>query len=117
MKVVVFKAGKNKKRPDKKTKNPRFGFERILFFSFIVLFTALVLVQTAMMNPSIRTFLVNDTGLEGSPLEFEEYLYSEGEVSIALYGEDSNEDLKLLLNGDEVAVFSNNIVINIFSLN
>ncbi|HHV28881.1 hypothetical protein [Acetivibrio mesophilus] len=111
MKVVVFKTGKGKgRKTTEKAINPRFGFERFLFFSFIILFAALVLVQAALMNPTARTFLVNDTGLEGSPLQFEEYLYSEGEISIALCSADVNEDLKLLINGDEVAAFSENII-------
>ncbi|GAE89038.1 hypothetical protein [Acetivibrio straminisolvens] len=115
MKVVVFKAGKRKsKKPHSKAQakaiNPRFGFERFLFFSFIILFAALVLVQAALMNPTARTFLINDTGLEGNPLKFEEYLYSEGEISIALYSADANEDLKVLINGEEVAAFSENVI-------
>lgn len=112
MKVVVFRTGKgkNKDRSHERTINPRFGFERILFFSFIILFAVLVLVQAALMNPTTRTFLVNDTGLEGSPLQFEEYLFSEGEISIALCSADINEDLKLLINGDEVAAFSENVI-------
>ncbi|MFZ5989775.1 MAG: hypothetical protein ACOYWZ_21990 [Bacillota bacterium] len=110
MKVLIFKAGKKEKKHVRKEKNPRFGFERVLFFSFVCIFLTLIAVQTAMMNPSVRTFLVDDSGLEGSPLSLEEYLYSEGEISLALCEGDYNEDLKVLVNGDEVAVFSDNVV-------
>jgi len=111
MKVIVFRANtKKNKKTHAKAVNPRFGFERFLFFSFIILFSALVLVQAALMNPATRTFLVNDNGLEGSPLQFEEYLYSEGEISVALYSADVDENLKLLVNGEEVAVFSQNVI-------
>jgi len=106
MKVVVFHAGKKQKRPKAKSVNPGARFERVLFLLFLFLFVSLVVVQTAMMNPSIRTFFTGDTGLEGSPLQYEEYLYSQGEISVALCNEDYNEDLKLLINGDEVAAFS-----------
>jgi len=65
MKVIVFRANtKKNKKTHAKAVNPRFGFERFLFFSFIILFSALVLVQAALMNPATRTFLVNDNGLE-----------------------------------------------------
>ncbi|HOM01766.1 MAG TPA: hypothetical protein PLH43_02920 [Acetivibrio sp.] len=111
MKVVVFKAGKVKSKKTRvKAANPRLGFERFLFFSFIILFSALVFIQAALMNPATRTFLISDTGIEGSPLQFEEYLYSEGEISLALCSADINEDLKILVNGEEVAAFSQNVI-------
>lgn len=106
MKVVVFSAGKKQKRSKAKSVNPGANFERVLFFLFVFLFVSLVVVQTAMMNPSIRTFFTGDTGLEGSPLQYEEYLFGQGKISVALCNEDFNEDLKLLVNGDEVAAFS-----------
>jgi len=43
-------------------------------------------------------------------LQFEEYLYSEGEISVALCSADVDENLKLLVNGEEVAVFSQNVI-------
>ncbi|NLP14617.1 MAG: hypothetical protein GX383_09150 [Clostridium sp.] len=110
MKVVVFSAGKKQKRSKAKSVNPGARFERVLFFLFVFLFVSLIVVQAAMMNPSIRTFFTGDTGLEGSPLQYEEYLYSQGEISVALCNEDLNEDLKLLVNGDEVAAFSQKLI-------
>lgn len=110
MKVVVFSAGKKQKRSKAKSVNPGARFERVLFFLFVFLFVSLIVVQAAMMNPSIRTFFTGDTGLEGSPLQYEEYLYSQGEISVVLCNEDLNEDLKLLVNGDEVAAFSQKLI-------
>jgi hypothetical protein len=58
----------------------------------------------------MSTFLVKDEGFDGRPLASEEYLYEEGKISIALLESENNEDLKLLVNGDEVAVFSQNLI-------
>lgn len=112
MKIVVFSVGKKQRRPGtkKKSVNPGARFERVLFFLFMLFFISLIVVQTAMMNPSIRTFFNSDTDVEGSPLQYEEFLYNQGEISIALCDEEYNEDLKLLVNGDEVAAFSQNII-------
>lgn len=112
MKVVVFRAGKEKKKKSDNSikKFINFGFEKILFFTFVCLFIALVFVQGTLLNPSLRGRLVKDEGVNGRPIGSEEYLYNEGEISIALLASESNEDLKLLVNGDEVAVFNQNLI-------
>lgn len=51
---------------------------------------------------------MSDKGIDGRPLAQEEYLYKEGEISIALLESETNENLKLLVNGDEVAAFNEN---------
>ena len=61
MKVVVFSAGKKQKRSKAKSVNPGARFERVLFFLFVFLFVSLIVVQAAMMNPSIRTFFIEVT--------------------------------------------------------
>jgi len=112
MKVIVFRAGKEKKKRSENAakKLINFGFEKILFFAFIGLFIAMVFVQGTLLNPALRNYLIKDEDVNGRPLGEEEYLYSEGEISIALLASESNEDLKLLVNGDEVAVFNQNLV-------
>ena len=112
MKVIVFRARKErKKRSEIMAKRLiNFGFEKILFFTFVCLFIAIVFIQGTLLNPSLRSYLVKDDDVNGRPLGEEEYLYKEGEISIALLASESNEDLKLLVNGEEVAVFNQNLV-------
>lgn len=111
MKVILFRAGKTRKKSDKTAyKIMNMGFEKVLFFAFICVFIALVFVQGLLMNPSLRTFLVRDSDINGRPLAQEEYMYKEGEISIALLESETNENIKLLVNGDEIAAFSENLV-------
>lgn len=112
MKIVVFRASKEKKKinPKAAARFVNFGVEKILFFAFVCVFIALVFVQGTLMNPSMRTFLVNDKKVDGRALAKEEYLYKEGQISIALLESENNQDLKLLVNGDEVAAFDENLV-------
>lgn len=112
MKVVIFKAGKEKKKIKDKAamRLINFGLEKILFFAFICIFIAIVFVQGTLISPTLRTLLVKDEGVDGRPLASEEYLYKQGEISIALLESENNEDLKLLVNGDEVAVFNQNLI-------
>jgi hypothetical protein len=112
MKIVVFKARKEKKKINAKTaaRLVNFGVEKILFFAFVCVFIALVFVQGTLMNPTMRTFLVNDKDIAGRALGDEEYLYKEGQISIALLESESNQDVKILVNGDEVAAFNENLV-------
>ena len=112
MKVVVFRAKKEKKkRSDTAIKNLiNFGFEKILFFTFLCLFVAIVFIQGILLNPDLRSYLLKDEGVNGRPLGSEEYLYEEGEISIALLASESNEEIKLLVNGDEFAVFNENLI-------
>ncbi|MCX7709609.1 MAG: hypothetical protein N2484_07130 [Clostridia bacterium] len=86
------------------------SFERVLFLLFIATFTLLVIVQAAMTNPTVRTFLTADNEMAGTPLGVEEFLYEEGSISLKLVSEESDPDLRVLINGDEVAAFNENIV-------
>lgn len=112
MKVIFFRAGKDRKKKNDKTafRFMNMGFEKVLFFAFVCVFIALVFVQGLLMNPSLRTFLVRDSGINGRPLAEEEYMYSEGEISVALLESENNENIKLLVNGDEIAAFSQNLI-------
>lgn len=84
--------------------------ERMLFFLFITTFSLLVIVQAALTNPSVRTFLTSENELEGAPMEVEEFLYSEGTVSLKLMDKEADPDMRVLVNGETVAVFNTNIV-------
>ena len=112
VKIVVFKAGKEKKKTSRNSTKRwiNYGFEKILFFAFLCLVIAIVFIQGTLLNPSLRSYLIKDEEINGRPLGSEEYLYKEGVISIALLANENNEDLKLLVNGDEVAVFSQNLI-------
>ncbi|MDQ2085787.1 hypothetical protein RBH29_04975 [Herbivorax sp. ANBcel31] len=108
MKIIAFRLGKKKmKYRNKITINI---LEKVFFFIFVCVFLSLIFIQSAMMNPNIRSVLVNENGLEGNPLQLEEYLYKKGELFISLKSEKTNEKVKVLLNGDEIATFTANIV-------
>lgn len=120
MKIIIFKTGrkqkkhteKNKSNKNKPNKNKFFTyfFEKILIFTFVFMFLSLIVVQAAMINPSVRAVLVNENTLEGNALQVEEYLYKKGEVFISLKSENINEKISVLLNGDKIAAFTSNII-------
>lgn len=106
MKLVLFKYGKGtKKNKPYAQKN----YEGILFVIFVIVFSTLIIAQTALINPYVRAFLTTGSELEGSPLANEEYLFNEGKLSLGLVGKLKDEDLKVLVNGEEVCVFSYSI--------
>ena len=105
MKLLMYKVNTNKKNERAQIK---LGMERVLFFAFIVTFTLMIIIQAALMNPSVRTFLSVSNEFEGTPLGVEEYLYDEGELSLELLGDESNSEIKILINGEETADFSDN---------
>jgi len=106
LKLLVFRYGRKR---NKKT-NIKINIERFLFLAFICTFITLVIVQVALMSPSIRTFLNVSNDYEGRPLGLEEFLYKEGEIAIGLVNGDSNPGLKVLINGDEVSQFDEKII-------
>lgn len=85
-------------------------FERLLFLLFLTTFSLLIIVQTAMTNPSIRTFLTTDNEFEGTPMEVEEYFYDEGSIAIKLVDIETDPDMLILVNGETVAAFNENTV-------
>ena len=94
----------------KKQKKSTFGMsvERLLFFSFIVTFILMIVVQTALLSPSIRTFLSVDSEYDGTPLALEEYLFEDGGLTLKLVNAEKNNQVKVLVNGDPVAAFVTN---------
>jgi len=101
MKVIFCRFDTRMKR-----RETGYRIEKILYITFIVTFFLMVVVQAAILNPDIRTFLAINDELEGAPLSAEEFLYNKGTLVLKLsYGE-INENLKVLVNGDEVARFN-----------
>lgn len=107
MKVLYFNyRDRNKTGRQRKSVNP----ERILFNSFLAVFVILLGVQAALLNPSFRSALTVDEDLQGSPLGTEEYLYNEGSIEISLDNLESNSAVRVLVNGEERAVFESSAV-------
>lgn len=103
MKLLVYKVrtGKNRKR-DRRVIN----LEKLLLISAVAAFSVMIMVQILFLNPSISTFLNSNSKMDGVPLGQEEYLYKQGEIVLQLVGSNKNSDLKVLVNGDEVACFN-----------
>lgn len=102
MKVLVCRI--NRKKGGSKLES-KFLIERFLFVSVIVTFTLLIFVQGALLSPTMRAFLSVEDQLEGAPLADEEFLYSEGTLYLQILGSEAQRNLKVLVNGDEVARF------------
>lgn len=107
MKLVTFKYGKNL---NSRGRSSFINVDRVLFKLFIIVFVMLVFIQVALMNPYLRNILTVSNELDGEPLASEVFLYNEGKLSLGLVGQDRNNEVKVLVNGDIAAVFSYNIV-------
>ena len=107
MKFIVFRTNNKSKYG---SRGYRLNFERLLFILFVISFTLLVLIQAAMTNPSVRTFLSTENEFEGTPLGVEEFFYNEGTIALRLLSSDSDSGLKVLVNGDEAAVFNESVI-------
>lgn len=109
MKLHIFKYKVSRKNISQKS-DYKLTFERFLFIMFILSFSLLIIAQAALMNPSIRTFLTSDNEFQGTPMGVEEYFYKEGTLTFMMRGNQVDGDVKILVNGDEVAAFSKYIV-------
>lgn len=107
MKLVVYKVN-NKKSKGIKSKS--ILFERILFISCIAVFAILVGVQGLMMNPSTSAYITVNSELDGTPLGAEEILYKQGQIELCMADDRTDENVKVLLNGEEVACFSESVL-------
>jgi hypothetical protein len=103
MKIAIFKVGKGKKDQRKRIKS---NTEKAFVITFFALFASLVLTQLLLAAPSTRKLLVKDAEFEGSLIGIEENLFSEGELELELQNIQKDENLNILINGDEVAAFS-----------
>lgn len=100
MKMKVFKFVKNKENKEKAT-----NFENILFGVCILCFIILIAVQIILVTPVLRDKLnLTDTSI-GLPLNGDEYLYNQGQITLKIVGEDPDPLLRILINGDFVAAF------------
>lgn len=104
MKFSVFKVSRNTGRG---LKSVKLNIEKVLFLTLIGAFIILVTVQTLLAIPATQPIFNSGAQSEGRPLGVEEYLYNAGEIVLALEGNEGDESLKVLVNGDEVADFAN----------
>ena len=108
MEFIALKVKHTRKRVKK---NFRFNIEQILCSLSIILFTIMIIMQGILTIPAARTSLVTNRELEGKPLGTEEYLYAQGEIVLGLKGKKTDENLKILINGKEIASFQTSNVI------
>lgn len=106
MKLLYYR----NKRRGKSARTSGISFDQVLFILCVTVFFILILVQTALISPSVESFLEVQNGYEGQPLDVEEFLYAEGTLELRLSGTQGNENIKVMINGDLAAVFNSNIV-------
>lgn len=102
MRVLIYRVNSKKKVPRQGNK---LNIEKLLFVSVLVTFIMLIVVQGALLDPAVRAFLSIDEQFEGTPLADEEFLYSEGVLYLQVADAEEHHNLKVLVNGDEVARF------------
>ncbi|MDP4093141.1 MAG: hypothetical protein Q8920_07240 [Bacillota bacterium] len=105
MKMIYYKYKKNRKNGFK-NKNKKVSIERLLYLSLIITFVILVIVQAALTNPTIRTYLTVNGEYEGTQLASEEYTYDHGTVELALLRGEVDGSVRVLVNGTEAAAFA-----------
>ncbi|AUS96246.1 hypothetical protein CDQ84_11810 [Clostridium thermosuccinogenes] len=108
MRFVIFRVGNG--RYAKKREKNRLDIEKILMLLLMFIFAVVIIAQTTLIGPSIRTSSGKAAGIEGKPLGLEEYLYDEGRIGLELLKSAPDENIKILVNGEEVAAFSDNYV-------
>lgn len=108
MKLKLYSFKKEKRVIDTMNKPDRTtAFENLLFCMCIVCFLVLIAVQVVMANPSIREkFNLTDKSI-GLPLNDNEFLYNQGQITLRMIGDNPDPTLKILVNGDEAAIFEN----------
>jgi hypothetical protein len=94
----------------KKEKKIKLGFDRILFLILIISFLSLIISQTFLFVPKLRTTILLQDPAEGTPISQEEYLYNKGTLELKLLYLKDCPGLKILVNGDEVYNFIDNII-------
>ncbi|QNU65320.1 hypothetical protein EHE19_010240 [Ruminiclostridium herbifermentans] len=84
--------------------------EDLLFGTCIVSFLILVSIQAALLIPSVRdTFNLGDKSI-GEPLSKDNYLYKQGQITLKMIGNEPDPTVKILVNGETVAIFENLIM-------
>lgn len=107
MKLLVFRV--NTKQNNRKQLN-KINMEKVLITIFFISFSALVIVQGILLDPSVRASLIVEEVLGGTPLGTEETLYNEGIIVLGVNGklpdDSSGESILVLINGESAARFT-----------
>jgi len=82
-------------------------FENLLFGTCIVCFIILVLIQIVLVIPSARDNLNLSDKSIGVPLSKDDYLYKQGQITLKMIGETPDSNVRILVNGDDIAMFEN----------
>lgn len=82
-------------------------FENLLFSTCIVGFVILVTIQVVLLIPSTRNiFKLTDNSI-GVPLSKDDYLYNQGQITLKMIGTQPDPAVRVLVNGDDIAMFEN----------
>jgi hypothetical protein len=92
---------------DNKNKDTSRIVENGLFFACILCFIVLILVQIVLIIPNARNNLNLTDKSIGIPLNSDEYLYDQGQITLKMLGEEPDPMVRILINGDVVAMFEN----------
>jgi len=89
-------------------------FEKTLFIILIINIGILIVIQIAHSIPQVGNVLISKDNTDGAILGTEEYLFKKGYIVLKIDDMTHNENPRVLINGDEVAVFdSSTIKVNI----
>ena len=107
MKVIAFKFKGDKKITPDEQKPKIETYENLVFKVLFVCFVVLVTAQETLAIPTVRQKLnLNDKSI-GTPLQQDEYLYNQGQLTLSIMDGNADPMVKILVNGDEVAFFEN----------
>lgn len=91
-----------------KTNNDKNRFlENILFGTCIICFAILVIIQSILAVPTARDALNLSDKSIGVPLSNDEYLYDQGQIKLKMIGNEPDPTVRILINGEPVAMFEN----------
>lgn len=101
MKINIFRFKENKEtNKDKGT-----IFENLLFGTCIVCFVILIIIQIVLVIPATRDHLNLSDKSIGVPLRKDDYLYDQGQITLKMIGSDPDPTVRILVNGDAIAMF------------
>jgi hypothetical protein len=103
MRINVFKLKKHTEH----NKDKATIFENILFGTCIVSFVILILIQILLVIPATRDNLNLSDKSIGVPIIKDDYLYNRGQITLKMIGNDPDPTVRILVNGDVVAMFEN----------
>ncbi len=111
MKIITYIVDLDKENRKKKK---RINVEKLLLSISLTLFCMLILVQFALTNSYIRSYLFTFDDLEGVSLGVEEVFYKEGEIHLLYDGNKNTKAPIILVNGEEKEQFHDgSVVLNV----